>query len=658
MRFLQNTLVPMRDGVRIAADVYLPDGDGRYPAIFYFGPYRKDDWILTHGSIAGLPELCTDRGYALVVADVRGTNDSEGTARVMFDLPEQEDGAEMVEWIAAQPWCDGNVGMTGVSYGFLTSILTAPQQPPHLRTIVPIEGGVSWYYCINEDGLPMSFGYHANYAALMIAIQGAPPGYRDAEGRWREVWKHRLENYTPWGLEWFGCQADDEYWQPASIASMYDRLKVPVFVIDGWWDRYSSDPLKLAEGIQGPTKILLGPWQHMRPDFGIPGPRVDYDIVMRWFDYWLKGEDNGIMNEPRLTYYAQRYGPPAEYRNVVSGVWRQAEQWPIEDATLQRHYLHSAGSLSADSPPDEGAREYRYDPTIGGCSNLDGGIYGGIGMPVDQRPDEAGSLLYTTAPLEKEVEATGIAKVRLHFSSTAKVMGVFAKLCDVAPDGTVALVTRGQLNACHRNGLDRPEYLTPGEVYALDIEMKATSYVFEPGHRIRLAVTSAEFPTVFPTPEAGTNRIHCGPAQVSYLDLPVVPAASEPAPLHSIKEVPPAPEERPAENVFEVGKDPATGEATALLDTHARFRSVEAWVDFRHRTHTRVHPDRPAEAVLESTCIYGLEYDSGEKIESKGEIRCTGDAKAIQVDAKLRVTVDGKEECSKTWKATHPRGFF
>ena len=497
----------MSDGCHIAVDVYLPEGDVRYPAVFYFGPYRKDDFYPFGGAGKGLPQQYVDRGIAFVLGDVRGTNDSEGDTRLMWDIREQRDGYEAVEWIARQPWCNGNVGMTGTSYGFWTSLLTAAQNPPHLRTVVPLYGTVSSYYCFNEGGLPMTFGYHADYLATMLAFQAAPPGYRDPEGRWRDVWKDRLANYRPWGLEWFDHLDDDEvYWQISSVRSFYDRIRVPVFAIGGWWDRYPDGPLKLYENLKGVTKVLIGPWQHVRLDMGIPGPRADYDIVFRWFEYWLKGEQNGIMQEPRVTLYTQHYAPPTEYRQLIPGAWRQQGAWPIPGSETMRLYVNSSATLDRDPASQSGSSSYEYDPTAGVCTRLDGGIYGGIAMPIDLRPDEPKSLDYSTAPLEKAFEIAGNPVAKLHFASSACVMGLFVMLCDVAPDGTVALVTRGQLNMAHRDGLDQPKELTPGTIYPVEMVMKATSYLFEPGHRIRLMVTSAAFPSVFPTREPGITR--------------------------------------------------------------------------------------------------------------------------------------------------------
>jgi putative CocE/NonD family hydrolase len=656
MRVLRNILVPMSDGVRIAVDVYLPNAEQHYPAVFYFVPYRKDDFYPQIGNGAGLPLPYTERGFAFVLGDVRGTNDSEGVCRPMWDPREQQDGAEVVEWIAAQPWCDGKVGMTGTSYGFFTSLLTAAQRPPHLKAIVPLFGSDSSYYCFYEGGLPMVFGYHADYLAIMIAMQGAPPGYRDREGHWSKLWRSRLENYTPWGLDWFEHQVDDEFWAVSSPREFYDRIDTPVFVIGGWGDRYPGDAIKVFENVKGPKKALIGPWHHIRPDMGVPGPRVDYEVVFRWFDYWLKGDQNGILDEPAFTLYTQRYTQPAEYIPVIPGYWRQESAWPIPGAALKRLYLNSEEAL-VDTPSEvRGSSRYLYDPTAGVCSRLTGGIYGGIGLPVDQRADESKSLIFTGETLLHEIEVTGLPHVRLHFSSSARVMGVIAKLCDVAPDGTVSLITRGQLNGTHREVLDRPSYLSPGTTYVLEFDMKATSYQFQPGHRIRLAITSGEFQTILSTPESGNNIVFYGGERPSFLELPLAPPSRQHGTL-PLKLLPPPPDTAPQEASFNIGSDPVSGQWSAVREARKTFPGLEGAVDYWQKTSSHIDPERPAEAIFESESAIRFRYDSGEEIESRGKIHYKCEAQQIHLQASLRVTRNVTEEFSKDWSRSCPRKF-
>ncbi|MFN0172851.1 MAG: CocE/NonD family hydrolase [Bryobacteraceae bacterium] len=657
MRILRNLWVPMDDGVHLAADVYLPKQAERFPAVLYSGPYRKDDRILRAGSASGLPELFTGRGYAFVCADVRGTNDSEGIAEVMFSPREQRDGYELVEWIAAQDWCDGNVGMTGISYGYFTSVLTAALQPPHLKTIVPMHASVSWYYCVHEGGLPLMFGYHANYVTLMLAFLGAPPGYRDPHGRWREAWLHRLKNGPAWGLDWLDHPLEGDYWQAVSPERDYSRIRIPVFAVHGWWDRYPSDAFRLAENIAGPVKLLIGPWQHARPDSGIPGPRIDYEIFLRWFDYWLKGVANGILDEPRFTYYRQRYQEPMDYPVEMNGEWRQEPGWPARRADTRRLYLHGGGKLDESEPVERSDQAYEYDPTAGLCSRLSGGIYGGVGMPLDQRPDERKSVIYSTAPLDDPLEITGIPRAHIQFSSTAHVMGLIVKLCDVAPDGAVALVTRGYLNATHRDGHTRAEPLEPGRVYSLDVEMKATSYLFERGHRLRLAITSAEFPTLLPTPERGTNHVISGAGETSWVDLPVLPPASAQQSPVSLKILPPPSPQLAANKSLRVFED-ESGQGVAELSTTDSFRGLDARIEVRHNTTARVHRERPEGAVYESDCTLSLHYDDGGVIESRGEVRYQGGAGSLLVDANISVTVNGGVTFRRSWTFDQPRRCF
>jgi uncharacterized protein len=653
MKSVRNVLVKMRDGIRIAVDVYLPAGQTPCGAVLYLGPYRKDDYILA-GSMAQLPALLTERGLALVIADARGTNDSEGAARVMFSHDEQQDCFELVEWIASQPWCNGNVGMTGVSYGFWTSVLTAALRPPHLRTIVPIHGSVSWFYCVHEGGLPMSFGYHGNYLALMLSINGSPPGVRDH--RWQELWDDHIRCVEPWGLDWFGRMADDASYLMSSLAPRYDQVNVPVFAIGGWWDRYPGDALKLAEKLTGPVKVFIGPWQHMRPDAGIPGPRVDYDIVISWFDHWLNGAQNAVMSEPRLTYYLQDFAVPHSYQSEMPGEWKHASEWPMPGATTQRWHLSADGELQSTPVAAAASCSYDYNPGAGFCGGLAGGIYGGIAMPEDQRPEASYSVVYRGPLLDENVEVLGVPLVRLSFSSTARRMGVVARLCDIAPDGTIALVTRGYLNLAHRDGLDRPSPALPGNVYDIRIPLKATAYRFARGHRICLMVASAEFPSIFPTPDLGTNTLHSGGEFQAYLQLPIAELAcaveARPPPAG-----PQTPLDPPVDRSFRVQRL-TNGTLEAILEVRDVNTGANCVIEHTQVTSTAVHPENPATARLHSESMYRFRYDSGEVVESIGRVQCQGSSSEIRVNASLAITHNGESKALREWAMTHPREFI
>lgn len=279
-------------------------------------------------------------------------------------------------------------------------------------------------------------------------------------------------------------------------------------------------------------------------------------------------------------------------------------------------------------------------------------------MPVDQRPDEEASAVITGPVLDREMEVTGMPRVRLRFSSTATRMGVIVKLCDVAPDGTVALVTRGYLNVAHRNGTRRPERLAPATEYDLAIEMKATSYVFEPGHRVRLAVTSAEFPSVWPTPETGSNTLHFGPERGCFLDLPVVAEPPEPPGPGALRVLPPTSPGEPEDRTFTVTRDGASGEARADFRARETFRAIGATVEHVNHTWATVRRDRPAEAVAEAEASFRFACESGERIESTGRVRCDGHEESVLVRASIAVTVDGRPFANREWSFLHPRDFI
>lgn len=656
MKTLKNILVKMRDGVQIALDIYLPSPNGRYGAVLYFGPYRKDDYILLSGSVAGLPEQYTSRGLAFVAADVRGTNDSEGIAVAEFHPDEQLDGAEVVEWIARQPWCNGKVGMTGLSYGFVTSVQAAAQNPPALKAIAPIHGSASWSYMFQESGMPMSFGYHGNYLALMLSYLGAPPGVRDE--RSEKVWEARLRGFVPWGLDWFGKHTDDETCFGSSLAPTYDKVKIPVFAIGGWWDRYPSEPFKISDDVEAPVKVLIGPWQHARPDIAVPGPRISYDIVLRWFEYWLNDVENGIMDEPPFTYYEQQHIQPTPYVPLVPGQWKHADRWSEQSATKTRFYLSPERSLSENEAEVHGTDRYEYDPMAGFSSGLTGGIYGGgIGMPTDQKAELANSILFSSGCLDADFNALGLAKLVIHFSSTARRMGIVAKLCDIAPDGSISLVTRGYLNISHRNGLDQPKSAVPGDIYRIEVEMRATSYVFSKGHKIGLLINSAEFPSVFPTPDLGTNTIHYGVGQQSYLELPSLPDQKHrDGPMLRESSVP-IPETAPASPAYRIEKlndHVWRGIYEATGETRCEGYTIE------HKQVTAMQVDRlnPANAHLTSESVYLFRYENGETVESGGRIVCQGRADTIDVETILHVAQNDQVKVERAWERSYKRHYF
>src|SRR5919204_5180293 len=297
VKVVKNVLIPMEDDVRLAADVYLPldgelDGSRTYPLVLEYIPYRKDD--------VGRPEppertwysRLPLEGYPFVRIDIRGTGASEGRVEDEYTEEEQRDGAAVVEWLAAQPWCDGHVSMIGISYGGFTSLQVASHAPPHLTSIIPIDFTDHRYRddCHYKGGLLRKYYDPGAYGNMMVAFNAMPPDPDFSGAAWAEVWERHLAENEPYLLRWLRHQTDGPYWRNGSVADVADRIRCPVFMIGGWRDGYTNPPFRLWEALDVPRKLLMGPWNHAVPDVAIPGPRIDYlREVVRWLDHWCKG---------------------------------------------------------------------------------------------------------------------------------------------------------------------------------------------------------------------------------------------------------------------------------------------------------------------------------------------------------------------------------
>lgn len=525
--FVKNIMVPTRDGTKLAMDIHVPAGEGPWPVILTYIPYRKDD----QPPLEGMQHHWAQHGYVGARIDCRGTGSSEGMNDDEYRPVEMRDGYDVVEWIAAQDWCDGKVAMTGGSYGGFTSVQVAALAPPHLVTIIP------WFYtddrytddCHYRGGAWRCYFDIGSYGCSMIGMNAMPPYPEYSGERWAELWEQRLEQNSPYLLTWLANQTDGEYWRPGSIRGRYHDIQASALLIGGWRDGYCNTPLRTSQHMTAPSKVLIGPWNHSGPDCETPGPSLAREhLTVRWCDYWLKGIDNGVMDEPSINVYMQTFDVPDPARTHTSGYWRCEPSYPIPGGHTRR--LALGGELRPDSRDltRDGYEEYEYRPSVGIASGLwSAGVP--YTLPGEQRVDEIYAANYTSAPLDEPLEIIGMGKAVLYVSSTAPVMAFVARLSDVAPDGASAQVTIGVLNGTRRNSLTDPEPMAPGEVYELHVDLDATAWRFERGHRIRLSISSADFPNLWPTPYNGTNRVYRESGRASYLELPVVPTREAPA---------------------------------------------------------------------------------------------------------------------------------
>jgi len=432
------------------------------------------------------------------------------------------------------------------------------------------------------------------------------------------------------------------------LSKDYGRVKVPVYLIEGWADWYATAELRAFQKLEGggvPRKVLIGPWGHYYPDAAFPGPRVNgCELYLRWFDYWLKGIENGVMSEPAVTVFVRHWKDPALMYVEDAGEWRNEDAWPPKRAERVELYLGNDGQLSDKS--GEGAASFAHRASAGMTTGRRSGLGSTTpwGMPLDQRGDEEFGPVWTGEPLEKAMEVMGECEVVLQVSSTAKVAYFHVKLCDVSPEGVSRLITDGGLLGTHRGGHERPEAMVPGEVYELKFPLKHIAYRVEAGHRLRVMVAGADFQNAWPTGERGVHTVYFEGSRVV---VPMVVAGSQtlapPVLGESSKALPRESEMgRPG---YRLVRDLVNETVTCELEPLSGAKST--W---------RVSDRDPAVAVIEGTArctgVHG-----GKEVSVTAKSRTSSDASSYTHESRVEITVNGEKYFEKTWRETVPRGW-
>jgi uncharacterized protein len=501
----RDVAVPMRDGVSLRADVYRAEGATPVPAIVNRTPYDRTSPLIQLAAIE--PQRVVDAGFALVCQDVRGRFASEGEFYTFFS--DVEDTYDTVEWAAAQPWCNGKVGMAGRSYAAAVQWLGAAQQPPHLKAISPIVTGSDFYNGWIYEGGAFQFGFNVFWIWLMSNPREI--------GKLEQVYRHLPLRTLPipdltWArlyAHWLAHSTDDHYWRSLSINRRYEQIVVPAFVVGGWYDVFIRGTLENYVGMRSrggseearaSPRLLIGPWAH-GSTYG-PYPDHSFELFssadaidvpglqLRFFARHLRGDANGLDAEPPVRIFVM-----GENR------WRDEDDWPLVRASETAWYLCKNGELAREPPRDDPPDEFVYDPddpapTIGGPTSLPARMMKANSGPLDQRrlDGRADVLVFTSPPLEEAVEVTGGLAVRLFAATSAPDTDFVAKLVDLWPDGTAIILAEGVLRARFREGFDREVPVEPDRPYEYRIDLAATSNVFLAGHSIRLLVTSSSFP--------------------------------------------------------------------------------------------------------------------------------------------------------------------
>jgi putative CocE/NonD family hydrolase len=600
--------ITLSDGCRLSARVWMPEdaATNPVPAVLEYIPYRKRDGTLPRDEI--MHPYVAGHGYATVRVDMRGNGDSEGLMADEYTIQELADACEVIEWLAAQPWCSGAVGMMGKSWGGFNCLQTAFLQPPALKAVISV--------CSTTDRFADDIHYKGGcllgenfgWGAVMLSYSSRPadPVLRPD---WRADWLKRLEA-EPWlAPRWADMQERGDYWKHGSVCEDYSRMTVPVLSWGGWADNYMNTVSHLVENVPAPVKGIVGPWVHQYPHTAVPGPQIGFlQEALRWWDRWLKGIDNGAEDDPAYRAYMIHSEAPDASAKHRAGHWVAEAEWPSPRVT-RRVLALGAGAGEGRLPSPDPSRGYLREEDGGTIQvrlatpqhlGMHTGEFFPMGlnaeMPGDQAGDDVLSVCFDGDVLAADMDLLGAARLTLRVSSDKPLGFVVARLNDVAPDGSSVRIAHGMLNLCHRDSMETPALMVPGQEVTVSFAIDHTAYRVAAGHRLRLALSNSYWPFVWPSPEAGELTIAGGA-----LDLPVHQgSANEWVP-------PPSEGAKPwAHRVIRAGKTTRKIE-TDLITGHVALMVNDDLGDAENLTHGLctgetmselwdIHPDDPLSA--------------------------------------------------------------
>jgi uncharacterized protein len=661
VRVVDHAWIPLADGARLGARIWLPEDAEQdpVPAILEYLPYRKGDGTATrdqprHAYFAG-------HGYAVLRVDIRGSGESDGLLPDEYLPQEQRDALEILSWIAAQPWSTGDVGMFGISWGGFNGLQLAAHAPPELKTVITL--------CSTDDRYADDVHYRGgavlalemlSWGASMLSFNAMAPDPEFAGPRWREMWLERLDNVDPYEYEWLRHQHRDDYWKHGSVCEDFSAIECPVYAIGGWVDGYSEAVFRLVEGLGRPSKGLIGPWSHAFPDEVEPGPAIGFlQECLRWWDRWLKGVDTGIEDEPILRAWMQEPVSPSARQVERPGRWVAEPGWPSLGVEEHRLWL---GDRTLREAPDGGDRRLEVGTDL--LCGIDGGVWCADGTrgegAVDQRADDGRALSFDSDPLDERIELLGNVRVELELDSDRPVAQLAARLCDVAPDGSSLLVTRGVLNLTHRESHEHPAPLAPGERMQVVLDLDGIAQAIPAGHRLRLAISPAYWPWLWPAPEPVTLGVHTTTSSVTLPVRAPRPEDDQLRPFCEPEQAPGLEQEKldPVEGSRTVMRDFATGRTELRFDWAAggRYRLVDAGLEAGYWTETvySIVPGDPLSAEVRCFAATELARDGW---LTRSEIRSVmnSDAGHFRVRTELEAFEDGERVRRREWSFETPR---
>ena len=650
VREIEHCLIPLSDGTQLAARIWLPEvaGEQAFPAILEYLPYRKRDGTavrdaLTHPWMAG-------QGYVCVRVDMRGNGESQGLMADEYLLQEQDDALQVIDWLCRQPWCDGNLGMMGISWGGFNSLQVAARQPEALKAIITL--------CSTDDRFADDIHYkggnllmeNLGWAATMLNFSAAVPDPLLVGEDWRSMWQQRLDAMPMLAQTWLQHQTRDDYWRHGSVCEDYSAIKAAVYCVGGWGDAYKNSVPRLMHNLVGPKKAMVGPWIHKYPHFAVPNPAIGFlQEAKRWWDHWLKGIDNGVMDEPACTFYLQDALAPKGSYAERPGAWVQTAGWPDPQVQWRDFSLAQAG-LVAGSQALNDARSICSPLTTGLHQGEYCAIWFGPDGPTDQRRDDACSLCFDSQPLTEPMALLGDVRLDLRLSVDKPCGQVVARLNAVAPDGQVSQITYGVLNLNLRDDFAHASAPVPGEPMQVKLSLDHVGFRLPAGYRLRLALSTASFPLLWPSRELTTLTLL---PEVQNIQLPVFVGEPVACPFESPQSATPAALEiiRAAAPKRTISEDVGSGEVCVRIDDDLgamRFLDHGLWVDQRCTEQYRTLPWDPLSTQADIQWNYRAGRDHW-AIEVDSDMHLHADAQWFYLEAEQVARQNGEEIHRRQW---------
>ncbi|MDZ7676193.1 MAG: CocE/NonD family hydrolase [Acidimicrobiales bacterium] len=659
----ENVFIPLADGTRLAARIWKPVDAATepVPAVLEYIPYRKRDVKRPRDQL--MHPYVAAHGYACVRVDLRGSGDSDGVLTDEYLEQELLDGEEVITWLADQAWCDGNVGMIGISWGGFNGLQLAARRPPALGAVVSV--------CSTDDRYADDVHYmggcllgdNLSWSAVMHAFNSMPPDPELVGESWRKRWFERLEGSGLWLDTWLRHPHRDAYWEHGSVCEDHSAIETPVLAVSGWADGYSNAVFRLLEHLSCPRLGLVGPWSHKYPNLGVPGPAIGFlQETVRWWDHWLKGRDTGIMDEPMLrAYVLDNVAPQASYEQRP-GRWVTEPSWPSPTVTSDDWVLGGRWRLEREE-----VEVADRDLTV--QSPLSLGLFAGKwcsysatpDMPHDQREEDGGALVFESPPLPEPLEVLGAPELELTVAADQPVAMIAVRLSDTAPDDQATRVTYGILNLCHHRSHAEPEPLVPGEPVRIQLKLNDIGYRFPAGHRLRLAVSSSYWPLAWLAPKKTRLTIT---TEDSHLRLPVrqhrpeddairfEPVEHAPALARTTVEA--------GEHTWLVQRDLATDTATlAVVDDNgiSRIDDLDLEVESRVREWYSTRADQPTSARGHVESVRGLRRGDWH-VRTITTTTLTCDETTFFLRASLDAYEGGERVLSRDWSEDIPRNLL